>query len=117
MNVELKKQIKTENFHVFEAKVSDIFWMQDPKGYFLIRANKENRKIEVGFVNKEHEIIFQINGVTPQQIYHKFVSMDLTLRPEHWAYLGKELEKVFISINEGIEYNQDLPLNFARKTE
>ncbi len=116
MKVELENQVKTKNFHVFEAKVSDIFWMQDPKGYFLIRSNKETRKIEVGFVNNDHEIIFQINGVTPQQIYHKLVSMDLTLRPEHWAYLGKELEKVFIAINENIEYTQDLALKF-KKTE
>jgi hypothetical protein len=116
MKVKLANQAKADNFHVFEAKVSDIFWMQDPKGYFLIRINKKTRKIEVGFVNNEHEIIFQINGVTPQQIYHKLVSMDLTLRPEHWAYLGKELEKCFISLNENIEYVQDSALNF-KKTE
>ena len=112
--VSLEEQKKSEQFKIYEAKVSDIFWEMDPAGYFLIRPNRDTRKIEVAFVNNDHEILFQVNGVTPAQIYSRIATMGFKLRPEHWAYLGKELEKVYIAIQQGIEYVQDSRLDFSK---
>ena len=87
----------------------------DPKGYFLIRVNKENKTLELGHCRRNNEIEVLITGETPQELYFTACQMGLLSRLDHAAYLGKELEKAFNALELGIEYVQDSPLDFKKR--
>ena len=79
----------------------------DPKGYFLIRINRQKKELEVGHCSKVNKIGIIIKGKIPQEIYTEAIKRKLIGRLDHAAYLGKELEKAYIALKLGIEYVQD----------
>ncbi|MBT4538768.1 DUF4346 domain-containing protein [Candidatus Woesearchaeota archaeon] len=87
-------------------------WCQDPKGYFLIRVNKEKKRIEVGFVTNNHIITKEIVGKTATAIYNTIIRKKLITCFEHAAYLGKELYKAELALKHNLKYKQEFPLNF-----
>lgn len=86
----------------------------DTNGYFLIKIDKENKKIVVGFCKKDNKILVKITGNKPQDIYHEVFKRDLAKRMEHAAYLGKECQKAYIALQLGLDYVQDEELNFKK---
>ncbi|MFH2020132.1 MAG: DUF4346 domain-containing protein [archaeon] len=90
-------------------------WVQDEKGYFLIRLNKKNKTVELGYCKKLNIIEVVIEGKTPQEVYFTAIEQKLVSRLDHAAYLGKELEKAYVALKLGIEYVQDEELNFVLK--
>ena len=82
-------------------------WKMDPSGYFLIRANKKKRQLELAFCKKDNVIEVLITGDTPQELYHTAIQNGLLSDLEHAAYLGKELEKAYLCLKSGKEYVQD----------
>jgi len=86
-------------------------WTEDPKGYFLIKVNKEKKLIEVGFCKDNNEIEIVIKGKIPQEIYMTAVKKNLFSRYEHSAYLGKELEKAYLALKHNLKYVQDEELD------
>ena len=94
-------EIITGNFHKYKD------WTKDPKGYFLIRLNKEKQVIELGFCKEGNVIETLISGKIPQEIYYTAIQKGLLTRLEHAAYLGKELEKAYLALKHGLNYVQD----------
>lgn len=81
-------------------------WVMDKLGWFLIKV--EDNKIHCAFSNTKKQILFSIKATRPQQIYHYICNiLKLELRPDHLAYLGKELDKAQWCIEKDYEYVQD----------
>ena len=84
----------------------------DPLGYFLIRINRKTQVIELGYCRKDNIIEIIVTGKTPQEIYVTAIKEGLLLRIDHTAYLGKELQKAYLTIKYNLNYVQDSELNF-----
>jgi len=82
-------------------------WIQDPKGYFLIRVNKDKQTVEIGYCTTDNKLVKRIEGKTPQEIYYTAIKHHLISRLDHAAYLGKELAKAFLSMKYHFQYVQD----------
>ena len=82
-------------------------WTMDPKGYVLIRVNREEEQLEVGFCKENNVIDILRTGRVPQDIYYEASKRNLLSRPEHYAYLGKELEKAYLALKNNLHYVQD----------
>jgi dihydropteroate synthase len=89
----------------------------DHDGYFLIKVDRQNKKIVVGFCKQNNEILVKIIGKKPSDIYHAVLKKGLIKRADHAAYLGKECQKAYIALHEGIDYVQDEELDFSRKVQ
>jgi len=87
----------------------------DPKGYFLIRVNYEKKIIEVGLCRAKNVVEVKISGKLPIEIYNTVAREKLIERPEHYAYLGRELQKAYIALQLGLVYVQDDELDFSKK--
>ena|SRR3989338_4454942 len=80
----------------------------DPAGYFLIRINKEGKKIEVAFCNEKNKIKLITYGKKPIDIYQTILNKEkVNIRKDHAAYLGRELQKAYIALKKDLEYVQD----------
>jgi len=87
----------------------------DPKGYFLIRVNRELGLLEMAHCDNHWKPSFKepnriqlvIRGKTPNDVYWEACKRGLVSRLDHAAYLGKELEKAFVALQLGIDYVQD----------
>ena len=97
------------------ASRQDIYWKEDPKGFFTIKPFPEEGIIKVRYY-KNHKLVLLIVGKTPEELYHKIMLMGLISRLEHAAYLGKELEKAYLALKYNIEYAQDDNLDITRKS-
>jgi len=87
----------------------------DPQGYFLIRVDYEQKKLEVGFCNAKNTVVLKVVGSKPIDVYHTIGTKgDLGLRPEHYAYLGRELEKAYHCLMMNLEYVQDDELHLMK---
>ena len=88
----------------------------DPQGYFLIKVDRENRNIEVGFCNGKNKLVLKVSGKKPIDIYTTIFNKEkLLLRNDHAAYLGRELQKAYIALQRNILYVQDDELEFEEK--
>ena len=87
----------------------------DQDGYFLIKIDKENKKIIVGFCKENNKILVKITGKKPADIYHAVFKKDLIKNLHHAAYLGMECQKAYIALQQDIEYIQDDELYFDKK--
>lgn len=91
----------TGNYDDFED------WALDPKGYFLIRIDREKKLLEVGLCRKDNKVEVTIRGKRPQDIYFEVAKRELISKLDHAAYLGKELEKAYLALKYDLEYIQD----------
>lgn len=109
--------INTEKVKEIEAVYDDKKeFVLDPKGYFLIRVDYQNKKIETAFCDKLNHICLKVTGRKPIDIYHTIaVKEKLDLRKEHYAYLGRELQKAYYCLQTGLEYVQDNELHGMKK--
>lgn len=83
-------------------------WRLDPKGYFLIRANKEINKIEAAFCDlKENKVRIVIRGDNPVEVYTAILKENLVSMLDHAADIGVELEKAYTALKTGQKYTQD----------
>jgi len=85
-------------------------WLLDPKGYFLIRINKEAQTIEVGHCLENNQVKTKITGKTPEEIMYKIIDLNLLSLLDHAAYLGKELQKAHTALKHNFHYTQDSKL-------
>ena len=85
----------------------------DKEGYFLIRIDGGKKLIEAAFCTGKNRIKFIVRGRKPIDIYHTILAKEkLKIRPEHAAYLGRELERAYIALHNNLEYTQDEELKF-----
>ncbi len=89
-------------------------FVMDPKGYFLIKADKDKKEIQVGFCGSRNKVEVIVKGKKPLEIYQTVIKRGLLSRMDHAAYLGRELQKAYIALEKGIDYVQDDELIFQK---
>ena len=103
----------SEEIEEIEAKKHP--WVQDSTGYFLIKVNYKEQKIEVAFCSNEHKITKIITGNHPEDIYYTLMREKLISVYEHAANMGSELQKAYIAMKNNLEYVQDDDLDLNKK--
>ena len=96
-------------------KIKD--WVIDPKGYFLIKIDKENNLIRVGYClfknlgnNSIHNMIAEINGITALEIVNTLIVKNYISSLQHAADMGIELNKAELALKYNLNYIQDKDL-------
>jgi tetrahydromethanopterin S-methyltransferase subunit A len=92
------------------AIYDDKEWFMDPKGYFLIRANPETKKIEAGYCRQMNKILKKFTGNNASELCQAVLHAGVISRLDHAAYLGRECAKAQIAIKLNIPYVQDSEL-------
>lgn len=85
-------------------------WIMDPLGYFTIKPFPERGKVFVRYYDAKHNKKHTFSGTSTTHIVHEIVKRELISRLDHAAYLGKEIEKAIIALNNKLDYVQDSPL-------
>lgn len=102
------KEITMEKSKEIDATGIKRPWNLDPKGYFLIRVNKELGKIEAAFCDlKENKVRIIIRGNNPIEVYTAILQENLISMLDHAVDIGVELEKAYIALKTGKKYTQD----------
>ncbi len=90
-------------------KIKD--WKMDPKGYFLIKLDRENKIIRVGYCTfPEKKIIAEIKGRTAIEIVNTIIREKMISSLQHAADMGIELCKAELALKYNLEYMQDKDL-------
>jgi tetrahydromethanopterin S-methyltransferase subunit A len=89
-------------------------WIQDSKGYFLIKIDKDKMTINVGHCTNDNVLRKEIIGKRAQDIYYTIAKLDLVSIYTHASYLGKELKKAEIALKLGVQYTQDEDIDFNK---
>ncbi len=88
----------------------------DPKSYFLIRLDRKNKNIEVGFCNERNKVVLKVTGKKPVNIYQTIINKEkLPIRKDHAAYLGKELQNAYFALKYKLKYVQDEDVDLNKK--
>ena len=123
IDVETGKELVTRKVSAHGALVIEAHYddnkefVLDPRGYFLIRVDRKNKNIEVGFCKSRNIVEVKIVGKKPIDIYQTILREKIVVRADHAAYLGRELQKAYVALQEGIEYIQDDELDFSKKVK
>ena len=111
----LNKPTEDEKVDEIEGSYDEIKdCVLDQDGYFLIKTDKENKKILVGFCKENNKILVKITGKKPADIYHAVIKKELIKNKHHLAYLGRECQKAYIALQQGLDYTQDEELDFDK---
>ena len=110
INKKIKKKIIAK-YH----KIKD--WRMDPKGYFLITADREKDFIRVGYCKFSklgnspiHEMVAEVKGKTAIEIVNTLIREKFVSTLQHAADMGIELHKAELSLKYGFKYIQDKDL-------
>lgn len=79
----------------------------DPSGFFIIYPKKEENKIYLEHYKADGTLNEIIYGTNPVLIASTAVEQGFVSRLDHAAYLGRELEKAYLSLCYGFPYVQD----------
>ena len=89
-------------------------WVMDPKGYFLISIDRENKLIRVGYCifsklgsSPIHDMISEVTGKTSIEIVNTLINKEYISSLQHAADMGIELCKAEIALEYNLEYIQD----------
>ena len=92
-------------------------WKMDPKGYFLIKIDREKNLIRVGYcifskLNKDpiHDMIAEVTGKTALEIVNTLIKENYISSLQHAADMGIELHKAELALKYNFEYIQDKDL-------
>ena len=102
---------------LIKIKAKEGKWIQDPKGFFLIKPNYKAKTLHVGVCSNDYKLKYEIIGKRAQEVYYTIIRMKLVSKLEHAAYLGKELKKVELAIKYKLKYVQDGELDFGKKVK
>ena len=107
VNNNIKKNISAKY-----DKIKD--WTLDPKGYFLIKIDKEKILIRVGYCtisksnnNSVHNMIAEITGKTAIEIVNTLIRKNYISSLQHAADMGIELHKAELALKYNFQYIQD----------
>tara|TARA_B100001123_G_C15311310_1_gene1024453 strand:+ start:1184 stop:1594 length:411 start_codon:yes stop_codon:yes gene_type:complete len=108
-------KIKKKSKKIIRAKYNKITdWVMDPKGYFLIKIDKNSKLIRVGYckisnnnMNQDHEMICEVIGKTAIEIVNTLIKEGFVSSLQHAADMGIELNKAEIAMKNDLEYVQD----------
>lgn len=83
----------------------------DPRGYYTIVLKQG--EIFVSHYSPESVLLKEYKGKTAREINNKINSSQHPLDSYHSSYMGEELMKAQIALENGLEYTQDSPLKFS----
>ena len=110
----IKKNIK-ENIPAKYNRIKD--WVQDPKGYFLIRVDRKHGLIRVGYcliskigLDQIHDMVAEITGTTAIEIINTLIKKEFISTLQHAGDMCIELYKAQLALKYKLEYIQDKEL-------
>ena len=110
----INKKIKTKLIAKYH-KIKD--WKMDPKGYFLIAVDKNEKFIKVGYCkftklgNKPiNDMIAEITGKTAIEVVNTLIREKYISSLQHAADMGIELCKAELALKYNLNYTQDKDL-------
>ncbi len=107
-------EVKKDKVEEIKAEYDDLReFVMDKKGYFLIRVNKEKKRVEVGHCGELNKVDVMVYGTNPLEIYMTIIKKGLVENMGHAAYLGREIQKACIALKHNLEYVQDDELNIV----
>ncbi|MFW5977110.1 MAG: DUF4346 domain-containing protein [Candidatus Nanoarchaeia archaeon] len=89
------------------ATKSNKEWVQDAKGYFLIDPQNDEQLIYAHFYSFDKTYQLSIVGDCAEDVYYTIIRRNLITSLQHAAYLGAELYKAQMCMQEHKEYVQD----------
>ena len=89
--------------------------MLDPRGFFVIELQRNQKKIWVEYYSNVYEdnrivsgnLEMVFSGSKANALCDTIVRHVPSLRPEHYAYLGRELQRAQCALEKNREYVQD----------
>jgi len=88
-------------------------WEMDPRGYFLIKVDREMSLIRVAFCALPGDVMqTEITGTNALDIVNTLIREDMLSTLQHAADMGVELHKAELALQHGLEYVQDQALAF-----
>jgi len=110
INKKIKKKISARY-----NKIKD--WVMDPKGYFLIAIDRDQKLLRVGYCkftklgnNPMNDMVAEITGVTAIEIVNTLIREKYISSLQHAADMGIELCKAELALKYGLKYIQDKDL-------
>ena len=110
INLKIKKRIVAK-YH----KIKD--WVIDPKGYFLIEIDRENKLLRVGYCkftklgsNPINDMVSIVSGKTAIEIVNTLIKNKYISSLQHAADMGIELCKAELALKYNLNYVQDKDL-------
>ena len=110
----INKKIKNKLIAKYD-RIKD--WKMDPKGYFLIAIDRDEKIIRVGYCkftkignSPIHDMVAEIKGKTAIEIVNTLVREKFISTLQHAADMGIELHKAELSLKYGFKYIQDKDL-------
>ena len=89
----------------------------DPKGYFLIAVDNDEKFIKVGYCkftklgnNPVNDMVAEIKGKTAIELVNTLIREKFISSLQHAADMGIELHKAELSLKDGFKYIQDKDL-------
>ena len=114
----IKNKIK-ESMPAKYDKIKD--WVMDPKGYFLIKIDRENNLIRAGYCvfsklgnDPIHDMIAEVTGKTAIEIVNTLIKKDFISSLQHAADMGIELHKAELALKYNLQYIQDSDLLISK---
>ena len=88
-------------------------WEMDPRGYFLIKVDREMSLIRVAFCALPGDVMqTEITGTNALDIVNTLIREDMLSTLQHAADMGVELHKAELALQHGLQYVQDQALAF-----
>ena len=107
----IKKNIKKSISAKYD-RIRD--WKIDPKGYFLIKIDREYNLIRVAYCifsklgqDSMHDMKAEVTGTTAIEIVNTLIKEGYISSLQHSADMGIELHKAQIALKYNLEYIQD----------
>ena len=114
INKKIEKKIKAK-YH----RIKD--WVMDPKGYFLIAVDKEEKLIRVGYCkftklgnNPVNDMVAEIAGKTAIEIINTLIRENYISSLQHAGDMGIELYKAELALKNDLNYTQDKDLSLKK---
>ena len=115
----INKKIKKKIIAKYD-KIKD--WKMDPKGYFLIAVDRDEKIIRVGYCkftklgnSPVNDMVAEIKGKTAIEIVNTLIRENFISTQQHAADMGIELHKAELSLKYDFKYIQDKDLEINTK--
>jgi len=83
-------------------------WVMDPRGYFLIKVDKDLKLIRVGFCTLPgNDMKAEVRGTAAIDIVNTLIREGMISSLQHAADMGIELEKAELALRYDLDYIQD----------
>ena len=92
-------------------------WVMDPKGYFLIKIDREKKLLRVGYckftklgASPINDMVAEVIGKTAIEIVNTLIREKYISSLQHAADMGIELHKAELALRYKLNYTQDKAL-------